>query len=272
MSGGNYNSLTYIMDDGVTSAIIYDPYDHEDFADYLVTYNSSWQVTRIIFNYDDNTHTVAVYDMANEYSFADYLATFDSQWNLIRNIFINDDGTNSVINYDVQNEHSWSWVIFDYDSNWNLLAQHGVNDDGSSFGNGYVGSGEAGGLAHSNEEQSNDHSADAPHDMPAWFGANDEPIAGNSGNSSNNTWTANGSGGAVQNVNMEEVGADDTIEHDSHGPSDLPIWIGATEEAGPNAEHSLNNAAPTGGSDFVADIGLGTFGERTSPVHDWSLV
>ena len=31
MSGGKYTSLTYVMDDGITSAIIYDPYDLEDY-------------------------------------------------------------------------------------------------------------------------------------------------------------------------------------------------------------------------------------------------
>jgi Ca2+-binding RTX toxin-like protein len=157
-------SITFNYDDGTHSSTIYDTPNVEFFSDYLVTYSASWGVTRIIFNYDDGTHTVGSYDIADEYNFTDYLATFDSQWRLTRNIFVNDDGTNSVVYWDAANQYAWAWQVFDYDSNWNLTGTSGQNDDGSTFGNGYVGSGDDG----SEGPASGEHGLD---DLPAWVGA-----------------------------------------------------------------------------------------------------
>ena len=91
-------SITFIITmTALTRHDLRHPKRRRSSATILVTYNASWDVTRIIFNYDDGTHTVASYDIADEYNYTDYLATFDSQWKLTRNIFVNDDGTNSVV-------------------------------------------------------------------------------------------------------------------------------------------------------------------------------
>ena len=124
---------------------IYDAADGEFHADYLVTYDSAWGVTRIIFNYDDGTHTVGSYDLADEYNYTDYLATFDSPVESHKERYLSTMTAQSrSVYYDVADEFDWSLIQFEYDSNWNLTGTHGQNDDGSSFGNGFVGDGGGG--------------------------------------------------------------------------------------------------------------------------------
>ena len=70
--------MTFNYDDGTHSSTIYDAPNAELYADFLVTYDAAWDVTKIIFNYDDGLTPLR--PMTLQTSILHRLpATFDSQ-------------------------------------------------------------------------------------------------------------------------------------------------------------------------------------------------
>ena len=53
-------------------------------SSYSATYDGFNQIMYITFNYDDGTHSTTIYDAANAELYADYLVTYDAAWQVTR--------------------------------------------------------------------------------------------------------------------------------------------------------------------------------------------
>ena len=235
---GGYNGFGQLLwvsfdyDDGAYGLIVYDVAGAEIYSDMTVTYNAAREVTQIVFNYDDGTHAVGSYDVQGQVAYANYFANFDAQWNLRINFVNNDDGTHAVIYWDPYNQNSWTWQQYDYDANWNLTSVHGQNDDGTSFGNGYVGSGDG------NEGPA---SGDVPDALPGWIGTED--------------LTSNGPEVDDFPVWSRVVDAEDFGNADAHqserAPDNFPAWAGTIDDDITRDPGTVNSPPPGHGNEWL---------------------
>ena len=120
-------------DSGTHDVQVWDVTNQGSWADEILNYNSTWQVTHLTVHNDDGTRIEQGWDLANQQTWKDVTTYFDVAGQKTQEFYHNDDGGYSSAGWDTTNVSPLANWFYQYNAQNQLVHYSVTYDNGQTY-------------------------------------------------------------------------------------------------------------------------------------------